>query len=288
MASLRPDQVNAVARVATGALELRLPGLDKMAPITTADKRFIDNVLAIVRDPARDDSHYEGSDGWIRDQFRVYLGGLLGTVAKVPMAFESNFSAPLKVTPEAAEYGDAFVQEWVMTSGSFARWLHRADHLYVSMVRFWCCFFARVLPLSRRCQGAQALLVHPSGPPSDALDELSDSFTASMADLAVARERAREKFNAFFNSNAASTASARADSVSASAPTLPVTPAGGAAAAEPKAAAEGPSALDDLAHKARRWWSTLGVNTAAAAPTTASAGEGSSTGSAKTSPREKK
>lgn len=61
---------------------------------------------------SEDESRYAGSDGWVREQFRAYLGGLVATAAKVPMAFDTHFAERLRTTPEADEYGKDFVVEW--------------------------------------------------------------------------------------------------------------------------------------------------------------------------------
>lgn len=71
--TLAGDQVNAVLRE-DGSLDIR-PPYDKTAALTSADKRFVDEVIRTVKESSED--HYEGSDSWIREQFQEYLAGLL-------------------------------------------------------------------------------------------------------------------------------------------------------------------------------------------------------------------
>lgn len=134
---------------------------------------------------------------------------------KVPMAFDSHYGAPLKLTHEAEEYGSLFVHEW-MGSGAFARSIHRADHLYIA------------------AGGAEPILKHPSGPPSDQLDQIADAYAESLKDFAEARERAKQKLSQFWGPS----------------PDVP-----------PVAPADGPppppSALDELQSKAKKWWSSF-------------------------------
>ena len=71
--SLSSDQVNAIVKD-DGTLEVRSQ-YEKTASLTTSDKRFIDFVIATVRESSED--KYVGSDMWIREQFREYIAGLL-------------------------------------------------------------------------------------------------------------------------------------------------------------------------------------------------------------------
>ncbi len=71
--SLSGDQVNAIVKE-DGTLEIRAQ-FEKTASLTSADKRFVDWVIATVKESPED--KYVGSDMWIRDQFREYIAGLL-------------------------------------------------------------------------------------------------------------------------------------------------------------------------------------------------------------------
>lgn len=185
--SLPPDQVHAVVR-RDGRLELRQPGIERVVGLTTPDKRFMDEVLNTIGSAAGDNATFVGSDQWVRDEFRDYWAGLLSCASKVEEIFEANPAHALKLTPQLAEYGQQFVLDWVQT-GCFARWCHSFDR-----------------------KSNLEIILHPSGPPSDTLDSLSDAAADAVADLAVFRDKARKKFSEFYKSFSSSDQAAAASS----------------------------------------------------------------------------
>ena len=57
------------------SIEYRDSELEKVLRLTPPDLRFIDGILAAIENS--DETTWEGSDAWIRAQFRQYLVGLL-------------------------------------------------------------------------------------------------------------------------------------------------------------------------------------------------------------------
>ncbi len=72
--------------------------------------------------------------------------GLLSGCGHVPNVFDPN--PAVKLIPEVLDYGAAFVLDFMQT-GCFARWMHACERNY--------CMIGD-------------LILHPSGPPTDALD----------------------------------------------------------------------------------------------------------------------
>lgn len=58
-------------------IEYRDPNLEKILRLTQADMRFMDNLTSTIEES--DDTTWEGSDAWIRSQFKLYLLGLLSS-----------------------------------------------------------------------------------------------------------------------------------------------------------------------------------------------------------------
>ncbi len=90
--------------------------------------------------------------------------------------FDSN-PHNVKFDNELSEYGPVFVADFIQT-GCFLRWLHSCEKNYVMI-------------------GDQIL--HPSGPPSDALDHIADSAAEISTEFAAMKEKAVRKWSAFFN-----------------------------------------------------------------------------------------
>ncbi|CBY43184.1 unnamed protein product, partial [Oikopleura dioica] len=59
-----------------GEIYYRDPKIERICKLTQADLRFVDNLL-LVLDSNDGSATWEGSDSWIRSQFRQYLVGLL-------------------------------------------------------------------------------------------------------------------------------------------------------------------------------------------------------------------
>eukprot|EP00118_Oscarella_pearsei_P010770 m.68147 g.68147 ORF g.68147 m.68147 type:complete len:300 (+) comp35491_c0_seq16:938-1837(+) len=77
----RTDWINAIVDIeedGTGELTLMTPELTSLLSLSTADIQFVDYLLANVHsESSQIDTKWEGSDDWIRAQFKLYLLSLL-------------------------------------------------------------------------------------------------------------------------------------------------------------------------------------------------------------------
>jgi len=58
-------------------IEYRDPNLEKLIRLTQSDLRFVENLINGIEQS--NETTWEGSDAWIRSQFKLYLIGLLSS-----------------------------------------------------------------------------------------------------------------------------------------------------------------------------------------------------------------
>jgi hypothetical protein len=105
-------------------------------------------------------------------------------------------------------------------------------------------------------QGVTPLLVHPSGPPSDALDSLSDSIQESLSDFNEVKERAKKHFSAFFAEKKSVPPKADEQKETPTIATTPTPTTTTSTSTSPRST-NSASSLDDWKSKASSWWKSV-------------------------------
>ncbi|XP_005106698.1 late secretory pathway protein AVL9 homolog [Aplysia californica] len=112
----RRQLIDAVIEVDDGKVEIRDRELQRQLSLTTADLRFAEYLVKTVtedRPGTYDGTEWEGSDEWIRAQFRHYLNSLLSSVW-------TDDSKMLE------DFGSSFISAW-KTTHNFHTWFE-SDH----------------------------------------------------------------------------------------------------------------------------------------------------------------
>eukprot|EP00026_Physarum_polycephalum_P004050 Phypoly_transcript_04067.p1 GENE.Phypoly_transcript_04067~~Phypoly_transcript_04067.p1 ORF type:complete len:711 (+),score=94.15 Phypoly_transcript_04067:62-2194(+) len=169
-----PYSTAAIVEVANGNVTFPNEAFSRIAALSSSDRRFIDDIVNTVTKAKatqssleKEGTHvtsWEGSDLWIRAQFEQYMRCLLGAAAKLPNVFDA-------VPPENIDAGglDAYNITWArawLSTYNFRKWREE---------------------MATKCEpllaSAADLPVHPSGPPSALLDDLSDKLSSQLKDL---------------------------------------------------------------------------------------------------------
>ncbi|KAH9505165.1 late secretory pathway protein avl9 [Bulinus truncatus] len=113
----RRQLLDAFVEVVEGKVEVRDKELQKQLSLTTADLRFADYLVKIVTEEKSglylDGTEWEGSDEWVRAQFKHYLNSLLCTV----IADDNKL---------LEDFGTSFLTAW-KTTHNFRFW-NDVDH----------------------------------------------------------------------------------------------------------------------------------------------------------------
>ncbi|CAL1530920.1 unnamed protein product [Lymnaea stagnalis] len=116
----RRQLIDVFIEIQDGKLDIRDKELQKQLNLTTADLRFADYLVKTVTDDRPglflDGTEWEGSDEWVRAQFKHYLNSLLSTVvADDPKLVE--------------DFGTSFLTAW-KTTHNFRFWVD-TDHIAI-------------------------------------------------------------------------------------------------------------------------------------------------------------
>ncbi|GFS16689.1 late secretory pathway protein AVL9 homolog [Elysia marginata] len=112
----RRQLIDVVIEVGDGKLDVRDKELQRLLSLTTADLRFAEYLVRVTAErpgDLYDGTEWEGSDEWIRAQFKHYLNCLLATVLTDNQKLLEDF-------------GSSFVSAW-KTTNNFRHW-HNGDY----------------------------------------------------------------------------------------------------------------------------------------------------------------
>ncbi|RUS73088.1 hypothetical protein EGW08_019149 [Elysia chlorotica] len=107
----RRQVIDVVVEVGDGKLDIRDKELQRLLSLTTADLRFAEYLVQVTAErpgDMYDGTEWEGSDEWIRAQFKHYLNCLLATVLTENQKLMEDF-------------GSSFVSAW-KTTNNFRHW----------------------------------------------------------------------------------------------------------------------------------------------------------------------
>ncbi|CAG5133981.1 unnamed protein product [Candidula unifasciata] len=110
----RRQLIDVLVEVGDGKLDIRDKELQRHLSLTTADLRFADYLVKIVTEEKiayLDGTEWEGSDEWVRAQFKHYLNSLFATVIADD-------------TRALDDFGSAFMSAW-KTTHNFRYWQER-------------------------------------------------------------------------------------------------------------------------------------------------------------------
>lgn len=122
----RGCNIDVIANVDTGTLEIKNPALASILSLTSADKRFIDEISkSVVSTWSQEDDPslnqqigFTGSDEDIRSRFEQYICSMLTSVKAAmapPEVPTSPDSPPAKAKDYLTDFNHAFIKAWQQT-----------------------------------------------------------------------------------------------------------------------------------------------------------------------------
>ncbi|GAM17581.1 hypothetical protein SAMD00019534_007560 [Acytostelium subglobosum LB1] len=157
-----PQTTHAIVDIQSSEIIYRDESLNRVMELQSSDRRFIDNIINTINDPQQQTNQYIGSDQWIRDQFELYLLCLLSNLANL-IKIEDGRSVITHLDSMQA-YNEWWIRSWIGTR-SFNHWR------------------TQLFKINPTPASPSNYPIHPSGPPSDILDNIQDKLQSSMKDL---------------------------------------------------------------------------------------------------------
>ncbi|ESN92581.1 hypothetical protein HELRODRAFT_186563 [Helobdella robusta] len=122
----RKQYLDVIVELAEFKVEILDPELKKALQLSTADLRFIDNLVKCVDDdnkgdPFLDNTGWEGGDDWVRSQFKSYLLSLLATVASREERLLEDFNT-------------SFISAWKLTN-NYKQWQAKGPYQHLADIK---------------------------------------------------------------------------------------------------------------------------------------------------------
>ncbi|ELR12642.1 uncharacterized protein ACA1_091520 [Acanthamoeba castellanii str. Neff] len=155
------SDADVTVHVDLGQVIIKNKSLSRVLSLTQSDRRFIDYIIQCAEQYADDGgTHWEGSDDWVRAQFTSYLESFFASLLTVGRIFTTE-REEVDLSP-VVDFNVAWAKAWLSTV-NYQRWKLRVKRTVVSSL---------------------AAPVHPSGAPTDLLDEISDGVSGLSEKLA--------------------------------------------------------------------------------------------------------
>ncbi|KYQ96701.1 putative protein tyrosine phosphatase [Tieghemostelium lacteum] len=175
-----PSTCHAIVDIQSGEILFRDESLHRILELTSFDRRFIDHIIDTVQEVYTNPQQtgYIGTDKWLRDQFAYYILCLLNSLSKTLRVEDGK--AIIDNIDSLSTFNEFFIRKW-SGSRNFHLWRNRMFKQYPNSLPHF-----------------KSLPNHPSGPPSDIIDNLQDSLVPITNSLS-------KVFSSFFNESPTNT-----------------------------------------------------------------------------------
>ncbi|PCH39859.1 hypothetical protein WOLCODRAFT_97921 [Wolfiporia cocos MD-104 SS10] len=199
-------EVDLLVNIENGTMEFRDPRLERVAGLTPADRKWMDDIVRDVNDTYVDDPtqplgmHFKGSDDYLRQKFEEYISGALSSVRYAAFLTKGQASGTSIIDATGdpnsmQDFNPLWIQEFKKTN-AYEVWERVTDPMLFDIVeaRHPCADKPSVVSdiSLRLSEGIQELKLDQSLAPTR--EAIARTFTASSTSLFKAVEGVRGRW----------------------------------------------------------------------------------------------